>query len=254
MIIDTHCHINEPPLGQNIAQVLHEAEASDVKIILAPGTDERSSQEVVSVASQYPGVISAAVGVHPQITSTKEDDLAFLESLLQQPGVVAIGEIGIDAEVEYPDQNIQIPRFITQLKLAYKHNLPVLIHCRRAFQKMQEILQSLGPGPGGILHSWAGSWDILKTLIPLGFYYGVSGVVTWPKARRRREALVTLPLDRMVLETDAPYIGTLHAHKGQVAPKDIVETCQAVAEIKGCSYQEIAELTTMNAKKLLRLA
>lgn len=252
-LLDTHCHLNVSPMNGHLSEVLERARQNGLVGIIAPGTDEETSRQVVELAEQYPSYVWAAVGVHPQIASTKPVQQNILEMLLQRPGVIAIGEIGLDYEVEAPDRTTQIQRFAEQLAIAYHYHLPSLIHCRKAFGDLQQILQKLGQGPGGILHSWAGSWDVLKPLLDLGFYYGVSGVITRAHAVRRREAIKQLPLDRMVLETDAPYIGTKTATKGKVEPCHTLEVCHAVAEIKEVTIEEVAETTTQNARRVLRL-
>ncbi len=257
-LIDTHCHINVPPMIENLANLVLKCQSFGLEKIVVPGTDILTSEDVLKVQEQYPENILAAIGIHPQILETEEIDFVTLEKLVQHSGVIAIGEIGLDFEVTQPAPFVQEKRLCTQLNLAYKNNIPVLLHCRKAFGRLLELLQQFhqryGYSPGGILHSWAGAADHLQNFIKMGFFYGVSGVITLPHATKRRQVLESLPLDRMVLETDAPYIGTKNTHKGLVTPLDLPEIAQAVAEIKKIPYQEICEITAKNARQVLRVS
>lgn len=253
-LFDTHCHLNIPPLSQNIHHVITRSQDTGIVGIVAPGTDIETSIEISQIAKQYPGFIWPAIGIHPQAIIDVPIQLQqVLELLLLKINAVAIGEIGLDYEVANPSREEQIQRLKVQLAIAQAHNLPILIHCRKAFSDLYDILQKNSPKAGGILHSWSGSNEMLEKFIKLGFYYGVSGVITLPTSTRRRQFLCNAPLERMVLETDAPYIATQTTKKNLVEPHHIAEICRSVAEIKGISVEEVARITTENARRVLRL-
>jgi TatD DNase family protein len=252
-IIDTHCHLFSAPLSDDTDAVIERALLRGVGTMVVPAVDLPSSEEAVRLAARYPGVVFAAVGVHPQMGGGAEVDTGRIAALAGELGVVAIGEIGLDAH-EGPELGVQVERFMIQMDLAAELKLPVLVHCRGAFSRLVEIVSGTGPGlPGGILHAWAGSLEILKTLEPLGFYAGVAGVASRPQATRVRGVVGAIPLERMVLETDAPYIGTNLKPKGTVEPADAAEVCAAVALLKGVPYGEVARVTSVNAARILRL-
>ena len=253
-LVDTHCHLYVPPLGDDISGVVSRAKARGVGRIVVPAINLATSAIACRLASVHPGFGYAAVGYHPQLVTHDDVDTEALARLAKLPGVVAVGEIGLDAEVEVPPIDLQERRFAAQLRLAKKLDLPVLIHCRRAFARLTEILrEEFAGGPGGILHAWAGSPEVLRDLVPMGFFVGVAGTVTRPGATRARAMAGALPLDRVVVETDSPYIGTATKARGNSEPADAADVCTAIAELKGIPVDEAGRVTTENAIRVLRL-
>ena len=254
-LIDTHCHLNAEPLGRDQAGVLARARAAGVEGILVPGIDAETSAATVRIARESGGVAAAAVGFHPDVVDeTGRVDIALLDDLIAAGGVVAVGEIGLDAVAPGRDPAAQDAAFRAQVALARAHGLPVLVHCRAAFGRLVRILEGFGPsGSGGILHAWNGSAEVADRLWRLGFRVGVGGVATRPGATRVRSALADIPLARMVLETDAPFIGTAARPKGVVEPADLPEIAAALAALKGVSVDEVARVTTANARDLLAM-
>ncbi len=253
-LIDTHCHLDAEPMGRDVPGVLARARAAGVEVVVVPGVDLATSRQAVERARQDAGVV-AAVGFHPDIVDeTGAADVDALEALIGGGGVVAVGEIGLDAVGPGRDAAAQEAAFRAQVALARAHGLPVLVHCRAAFGRLVEILESFGPsGPGGILHAWNGSAEVAERLGRLGFRVGVGGVATRLGATRVRTALAAIPLDRMVLETDAPFIGTATRSKGVVEPADLPEIAAALAALKGVPADEVARITTGNARELFNL-
>jgi TatD DNase family protein len=252
-LVDTHCHLYDPPLGADPAGVVARARAAGVEALVVVGTTLRTSREAVALAAVYPEVF-AAVGLHPD--ADEPLDLNGLAGLLAAPKVVAVGEIGLDGSRGRERLDAQEPVFRAQLALARDHGLPALVHNRDATGRVLRVLQALGPGgPGGILHAYAGSREVAAQLHDLGFCLGVAGVVCRPQARRVRAVLADLPLEQLVLETDAPFIGTATRGRGQVEPAQLPEVCQALADLRGLDPAAVAAATTATARRVLeRLA
>jgi TatD DNase family protein len=250
-LFDTHCHLNDAPLAGDLDGVLERARAAGVTWILVPGTDRATSATAAAMARERPGIV-AGVGLHPWFAGREALDVADLARLARAGGVAAIGEVGLDGAVDVPDLDAQEPVFRAQAALARDLGLPLLVHCRQAYDRTLAVLQALGAGgPGGIFHSFAGSREIADRVARLGFLLGVGGVATRPAAKRVRAVLADVPLERLVLETDAPWIGTARVPRGQVQPADVAEVAAALAALKGVPAGEVARVTTANARALL---
>ena len=252
MIVDTHCHLYAPPLGDDTPGVAAAARVRGVARVVVPGVDPSTSAAACDLAAAMPSFVSAAVGWHPQLADTDDVDEGELLALARRPGVVAIGEIGLDGEVGEPAADVQERRLRAQLRVARETGLPVLLHCRRAFARLTELLrEEYAGGAGGILHAWAGSAESLRDLLPLGFMVGVAGTATRPHNTRIRALVAALPLDRIVVETDAPYIASLRHPRGESEPADAADVCATIAELHGVSVEEAARITTANARRAL---
>lgn len=250
-LIDTHCHLDAPPLGDDPTGVLRRARAAGVTAVVVPGTTLETSRLALALARTHDAVW-AAVGIHPDADEELDSD-AF-EALLADDRVIALGEIGLDGSQGRARLDRQELRCRRQLALAARHAVPVLVHSRDATGRMLRMLQELGPGvPGGILHAYAGSLEVAAQLAALGFCFGVGGVVTRPQARRVRAVIAALPLEQLVLETDAPYIGTAARPKGKVEPADLPEIAAALAELRDQPVEVVAAVTGATARRVLRL-
>jgi TatD DNase family protein len=253
-LVDTHCHLFDPPLGTDPAAVLARAHAAGVVEVWVPGVDLESSTRALALARELPG-LRVAAGLHPQAVGTDPGrlaaELAGLAALLAQGGVAAVGEIGLDREVD-GDPALQARALEVQLALARRHGLPALVHCRDAFAPLLAALEALPPGgPPIVLHAWAGSAELAARLAGRGAFFGVAGVISRPAATRARGRVLGLPLERLVLETDAPYIGTRLKPKGTVEPADLVEVCAALAALRGRPVEELVARTTDTARGLV---
>jgi TatD DNase family protein len=253
-LFDTHVHLFEPPLAGDLDGVLARAHAAGVTRLLVPGVDVATSRTALALQAAHPGVL-AAVGVHPDVVDARgwsDGTLDELEALILAGGVVAVGEIGMDSTGEGRRQEEQEAAFRAQLALARRHGLPALVHCRGVFGRVLELLSELGPRPrAGLLHAFNGSLEAARACLSLGYSLGVAGVITRPEATRARALVAALPLDALVLETDAPFIGTAAHPRGTVEPAHLAETCAALAALHHLPPELIAARTTANALALL---
>ncbi len=257
--IDTHCHLNFNSFENDLPQVLERAGHADVRVIVVPGTDLDSSLSAVELAGLHPGVYSA-VGVHPNDAETWEKNTAAaLQSLAASPRVIAIGEIGLDYYRDRARREKQMEALNAQLALAAKMNLPVIIHNRDAFHDLWPILREWAARLRGdkrmvgVLHSFDGDSASALEAFQYGFLIGISGPVTYKNAEARRKVVESLPLEAIVLETDAPFL-TPHPHRGRRnEPAYIPLIAAEVARVKNIDCREVQLASTRNAMQLFSL-
>jgi TatD DNase family protein len=249
-LIDTHCHLDVEPLGRDTAGVLARARAAGVEQIVAPAYDVASWPVVAALADG--GRIFPALGLHPWVAH-EELDLQRLKKALLDCGAVAVGEIGLDSKIDSPSLDVQIPAFRSQLRLARELDLPVILHCRGAFAEMLAILQEEGPELRGVAHAFSRGPELAQRFLDLGLHLGFGGAVTRPRARRPRRSAEVVPLESIVLETDAPSIGLEGVVPEHVEPRHVVDVAVALAELRGLTLDTLAEATTKHARELFRL-
>lgn len=261
---DTHCHLDFEQFNNDRDQVLERAWEAGLVWILNPGIDLHTNQAAIDLAMAHPGKISAAVGIHPNYGAAWTNDiLPTLKQQAKQPGVVAIGEIGLDYYRQHTPFDQQKTMFKQQLDMAAELNLPVIIHNREATQDLLKILKvwqselinskhPLANRPG-VLHSYSGDVDTALTAIEMNFYIGIGGPITFNNAPERKAITKDLPLDSLLLETDAPFL-TPHPHRGKRnEPSYIPLIAQEIARLHNVSTDDIAEITYTNAKALFNL-
>lgn len=251
-LIDTHCHLSEPPMVSRLDEVLARAREAGVVGVVAVSYDV-ASWAAVAEAARRPGVV-AAYGLHPWVAAAgvDRDELA---RALDRPGVVAVGEVGLDFDIERADRGRQEEALRLQLELAAERDLPVVLHCRGAFEALLDVLDDLGPRrPRGVVHAWSRSPELARRFVDLGYHFGLAGTITNPKARRARACAAELPLDRLVVETDAPSIGLDGVVSDEVEPRHVRDVAEALAQLRGVDLAAIARSTTENARRLFRLA
>ncbi len=266
-LIDTHAHLDFPNFDADRAAVVERARAAGVMAIVNVGADLASSRRAVGLAEQY-RTIYAAVGIHPHDAKKLDGAaLAELRDLAQHPKVVAIGEIGLDFYRDLSPREAQRRAFRAQLAWAAKLAKPVIIHDRDAHGEILEILADWATGLGdsplagardgsagrlGVLHTFSGDLEMAERAIELGFYISVSGPVTYKNARQLPDIVQALPLDRLLVETDCPFLAP-YPHRGKRnEPAYVRLVAERVAELKGIPVDELAMATTANAQHLFK--
>jgi len=256
--IDTHCHLNFPQFHRDMEKTILRSFQADLIYLINVGTDIRTSNETVNLASRYKQIY-AAVGVHPHDARKHLSEISSgLTPFLCHPKVVAIGEIGLDYYRNLSSQDSQKAAFTEQLKLAIKYHKPVILHCRDAYRDMLNILdktylpytQDHSPG---VIHSFSAGPSYLQEFLRRGFYIGFNGMITYPDHESLWEAVRNTPLDRLLLETDAPYLSPLE-HKGERnEPMWVKEVAIKIAELKKIDVAEVVAASTANAISLFGL-
>jgi TatD DNase family protein len=246
-LADTHAHLDEPQLRPQKEAVLARARQAQVRLIVNVGIGQESSRQVVETAALYPEVF-AAVGVHPHgAASVNQQDLEDLARLAAHPKVVAVGEIGLDFYRRRSPEEVQEHWFREQLALAHELGKPVVIHTREATAATLRILQDHRRElPGGVMHCFQGSLSEAQAFLDLGFFLSFSGVLTFPKAEPLRRVASLVPLDRILVETDCPYLAP-QPWRGRVnEPAYVAATYATLAELRQLSLEEAARLTWKN--------
>jgi TatD DNase family protein len=251
-LIDTHCHLDWNSFDADREAVIDRAAQAGVTRMITIGVDGPSSRRAIEIADQYAAVY-AAVGVHPNDCAEFDAaTLADIRALAQHPKVVAIGEIGLDYYWHKVDHDVQARVFRAQLELAAELRKPVIIHSREAASDVLTILEEFTKHAvcTGTLHSYFDDLVIAQRAFAIGFYIGVTGPITFKKAEREREIVKRVPLDRILIETDAPFL-TPVPHRGERnEPAFVSHTTEMIAKVRGQAIEEVARQTTHNAEKL----
>ncbi|NDJ62322.1 MAG: TatD family hydrolase [Chloroflexi bacterium] len=259
-LIDTHCHLNLDSYDEDRDQVIARAAEAGVTQVIIPGIDLENNRSGIALSAAHDGIY-AAVGVHPNSTAEfSDDDLPVLRELAAAPQVIAIGEIGLDYHWDKSPKISQKTAFQAQLALAAELELPVIIHNREASGDVIALLEawvkSLPPSlkdRPGVMHSFSGNQNIADRALACGFYLGFTGPITFKKADDLREIAATVPLDRMLLETDGPFL-TPTPHRGKRnEPAYIPLIAERLATVKQISLDALAHATTANAERLFGL-
>ncbi|MCB9249578.1 MAG: YchF/TatD family DNA exonuclease [Ignavibacteriales bacterium] len=251
MFIDTHAHLYYPNFNGEIEQVIERANMAGVKYILTPGTDLVTSKKAIDLAEKFEGVY-AAVGVHPHDTTEwKNSDLDILKDFAKNPKVVAIGEIGLDYYYDFSPKEIQLTAFKAQIELALKLDLPIIVHNRESNDDIMNIIRSFKKTKlRAQFHCFAGSKEDAKELISMGHYISFTGNITFKKADNLREVLQSVNLDKVLLETDSPFMTPVPYRGKRNEPSNIPLIAESISEIKTVSMDDLARNTNYNAFKL----
>lgn len=252
MYCDSHAHLDDRRFDADRAEIFADLERHGVGLVMNIGCDLKSSLQSVALAHEYPFVY-AAVGSHPDdAAQLDETRLALYRQLCTDERVKAIGEIGLDYHYEDPSREVQLPAFRRQLELAQELKLPVIVHEREAHADGMEMIRQF-PDVTGVFHCYSGSLEQAKELVKYGWYIGFTGVVTFKNARKALEVAQWLPLDRILIETDCPYMAP-EPHRGRRNDSRLVPlVASKLAELRGLTAEEMGEITTENAKRLFRI-
>jgi TatD DNase family protein len=253
-LVDTHCHLDMADYQVDLAEVIAAARQLGVTRIITIGIDLASSRRAVELAVQHEGVY-AAVGIHPHDADNADEEVfRQLCELAAAPKVVGFGEIGLDYAKNYSSKEAQLRVFNRQLDLAKKLALPLIIHDRDAHDDCLRLLREKGPFPrGGVMHCFSGDSKLAQQVLELGFYLSIPGIVTFPKAEMLRQVVRELPPDRLLLETDGPFLAPVPFRGKCCRPEHLLHTAATVADLQGISLVELAHQSTLNAEKLFSL-
>ena len=254
-LFDTHCHLHFKAFDDDRAAVVTNALEAGVTHLLTIGCDLADSVAAIACAEQFPGVVFAAVGVHPNAAADwSPAHEARLAELAAHPAVVAIGETGLDFYRDRCPRAQQEAAFAAHQRLAARLGLPLVVHCREAHEATYDSLREHGGGDGRVvMHCYSAGLDMVDRFLGLGCYVGVDGPVTYPRAEETRQIAAHVPLERLLLETDSPFLAPQGRRGRRCEPADTATIAAAVAAVRGLSVDELAAGTTANARAFLGL-
>jgi TatD DNase family protein len=248
MLIDSHCHLNFPDFADDLDAVLVRAKENGVDVMLSINTQLSEAKDIQAIADRYPQVY-CSVGVHPHDAADYAGDalLAQIKALAHHPKVVGIGETGLDYYYNKSPCDAQISSFCDHIRAACDLDLPLIIHTRDADADTIACLKDVGQGQAkGVFHCFSGSANLAVLALEMGFYISLSGILTFKKSDDLRQIAKTVPLNRLLVETDAPFLAPVPHRGKRNEPAFTKHTAEVLADLKGVSYLEIAKITTDN--------
>ncbi|MDP4161534.1 MAG: TatD family hydrolase [Bacillota bacterium] len=251
MLFDTHVHLNAEQYSEDLEEVIERAKSEGVSEMVVVGFDRPTIERAMELTEAY-DFIYACIGWHPvDAIDMTDQDLLWIEELSAHPKVVAIGEMGLDYYWDKSPKEVQKEVFRRQIRLAKKVKLPIVIHNRDATADIVQILkEEKAEEVGGIMHCFSGSVEIAKECVKMNFFISLGGPVTFKNAKAPKEVAAEIPLEKLLIETDCPYL-TPHPHRGKRnEPAFVKLVAEQIAEIKGLTLENVAEATTKNAEKL----
>ena len=253
MLFDTHAHMDDRAFDADREELLAALPGAGLALVMNPGCSLASSYNAVKLANTY-DYLYAAVGSHPDVADeVNEDVLEQYRTLVREnPKVKAIGEIGLDYHYEDIPREIQLKAFRMQMELARELNLPAIVHEREAHDDGMKVVHEF-PEVTGVFHCYSGSAEMARQLVELGWYIGFTGVLTFKNARKALEVAASIPLDRIVLETDCPYMSPEPFRGKRNDPGKLYRMAEKLAELRGLTVEEIHRITTENGKRLYRI-
>jgi TatD DNase family protein len=254
MLIDSHVHLNDEQLFTKIENLLDKAQAVGVVAYVVVGYDVESSKLAIELANMYDGIY-ALIGIHPSEASyVKDSDLAWVERNLSHPKVKGIGEIGLDYHWDKNYMDKQKDLFIKQIKLANQYKMPISIHMRDATQDTYEILKThKDKDLAGVMHCYSGSKESMQQFLDLNMYISLAGPVTFKNAHTPKAVAKEVPLNRLLVETDSPYLSPVPYRGKQNQPRNVEFVAKEIAKIRGMSFKEISDITYQNTVNLFNL-
>jgi len=250
MLVDSHCHLDFPQLSDSIEQVVDLMQANGVGCALCIGVTLEDLPRVLALAEAWP-LLLASVGVHPEATEVREPTVAELVELAGRPRVIAIGETGLDYYWHKDAPEWQRERFRTHIRAARQAQKPLVVHTREAAADTLRLMEEEGAGEaGGVMHCFTETWAVAKAALDRGFYISLSGIVTFKKALTVREVAQRVPLDRLLVETDSPYLAPVPYRGKTNQPGYVKHVAEEVARLRGLSYEALVDATTANFFRL----
>ena len=254
MIFDTHAHYDDEAFDEDREELLSSLKEHGIEAVTNIGASLKSSRATLELAARYPFVYGA-IGVHPnEVDELDEEGIAWLKESSSKPGVVAIGEIGLDYYWDEPDRKIQQKWFVRQLELAKEVDLPVVIHSRDAAKDTLDIMKSMRHGElSGVIHCFSYTKEMAREYLNMGFYLGIGGVVTFKNAKKLKEVVEYMPLEQLVLETDCPYLAPVPNRGKRNSSLNLPYVVEEIAALKNTTPEKVMEVTNQNARKMYRL-
>lgn len=255
VLTDTHAHVQMRQFASDRDAVIAAAFAAGVARMVVPGVDVETSRAAVTLAARYPDRLFAAAGTHPHDATTLDAAALDAQRALAHSGsVVAIGEIGLDFYRNLSPRAVQIEALVAQLSLAREVDLPVILHNRESHAEMVEALQTYGQGVRGVFHCFIGDRAMARDALDLGFWLSFAGPVTYPKNTELADVAAWAPLDRIVVETDCPYLTPQPLRGKRNEPRHVALTARFIAESRGMAFEDFARATSTNAAVLFGLS
>lgn len=251
MLFDTHCHITSGSYNKDREDMIQRALDAGMKYMMCPGTDVPASAAAVALSHQYKEVY-AAVGIHPEdaASATPEGFEQIRQWLKTEPKVVAIGEVGLDYYWPEPSHEIQQEVFIEQIKMALEFDIPLDIHDREAHGDTMDLLRKYGKGTRGVFHCYSGSLEMAEELIKMGYYIGFTGTMVFPKSTKLKRIAAELPIDRILIETDCPYLTPPPYRGKRNEPAYVQYVADEIARLRGMTTEEVRQITLENGKRI----
>ena len=254
MIFESHAHYDDDAFAEDREQLLASLPENGIGTVINVGASIGSCKTTVELIQKYP-FMYGAVGVHPSETAElNEENFAWLKQLCSGEKIVAVGEIGLDYHWEEPEPAIQKQWFARQLELAAEVNLPVIIHSREAAKDTLDIMKaSHAQETGGVVHCYSYTKEMAREYLNMDYYFGIGGVITFKNAKKLKEAVDYIPLEKILLETDSPYLAPEPNRGKRNSSLNIPYIAQEIAQLKGVTYEEVVQVTEENARRLFRL-
>lgn len=246
-MIDTHIHLDSTKYKNDLPEVIKRAKQAGVNYFINPGSNLESNEKIINLIRLWRKEIIPAFGIHPHDASKFNDEIyENIKKYCQTYKAVAVGETGLDFHYNFSKQDVQIDVFKKHIQLAQELDLPIIIHCRKAENQVYEILKD--KNVRGVIHCFSGNWEEAQKFLDLGFYLGVTGVVTFPKAFTLQEVVKKTPLERLLVETDGPYLAPVPHRGKRNEPAYIILVAEKIVEIKKVSREAAKEQLNKNAK------
>ena len=253
MIFDTHAHYDDEKFDADRDELLNSMEAGGIGTIVDVGSTLESWDKIIKLTEKYP-FIYGAIGAHPdEVGSLNEGEIKRMSELLARDKIVAVGEIGLDYYWDKENHDIQKKWFVRQLDLAREKDMPVIIHSREAAADTMDIMKAHAAGMKAVIHCYSYSAEMAREYVKMGYYIGVGGVVTFKNAKKLKAAVEEIPLERILLETDCPYLAPVPFRAKRNSSLNLPYVAEEIAALKGITSEEVIQQTEKNARELYRL-